>query len=152
MLAIGNERQFAAFCKVAGCAQVTSDPRFANNAARVGNRHALIAQLVPILKSRPTSDWVSRLVAVHVPCGPINDLAQVFSEPQVRHRELQLSLPHSSAGRAPGVRNPIRLSRTPLQHERSAPLLGEHTDSVLAERLGLSAPELRALHDRGVLK
>lgn len=152
MLAIGNERQFAAFCEVAGCAQVASDPRFANNAQRVGNRRTLIAQLEPILKSRTTREWVSRLAAAHVPCGPINDLAQVFSEPQVRHRELQLSLPHSSAGRAPGVRNPIRLSRTPLRHERSAPLLGEHTDSVLSERLGLSAQELRALHDRGVLK
>ena len=152
MLAIGNDRQFTAFCEAAGLTGLAADPRYASNAQRVANRQPLVAQLATALKSSTTRDWVSRLTTVNVPCGPINDIAQVFAEPQVRHRELQLSLPHTGAGSAPGVRNPIRLSRTPLQYSRSAPLLGEHTDAVLAERLGLSAEELRGLHDRGVLK
>jgi len=152
MLAIGNDRQFAAFCEVAGRSELAADARYTSNAQRVKHRQPLVKQLAAILSSRTTADWVSRLAAANVPCGPINDIAQVFAEPQVIHRELQISLPHANAGSAPGVRNPIRLSRTPVRYRHSAPLLGEHTDAVLSERLGLRAEELRALHDRGVLK
>ena len=152
MLAVGNDRQFDRFCELAGCAELTSDPRFASNAERVRHRQPLVARLTPILSSRPTREWLSALAQAGIPCGPINTLAQVFAEPQVRHRELEMTLPHSAAGTAPAVRNPIRYSRTPLQYRRSAPLLGEHTDEVLMERLGLRPEELRALHDRGVLK
>jgi glutaryl-CoA transferase len=151
MLAIGNDRQFVRFCEVAGCCELASDPRYATNAQRLQHRHLLIPLLSVIVSSRSTRDWVDTLATVNIPCGPINDLAQVFAEPQVAHRGLKMRLPHAT-GSAPNVRNPIRYSRTPVEYGRSAPLLGEHTDEVLAERLGLAAEELRALHDRGVLK
>jgi crotonobetainyl-CoA:carnitine CoA-transferase CaiB-like acyl-CoA transferase len=151
MLAIGNDRQFSRFCEVAGCSELAEDPRFATNAQRLKHRHVLTSTLSGVLHSRRTHDWVEALVAADIPCGPINDLAQVFAEPQVVHRELSMKLPHAG-GSAPGVRNPIRYSRTPVEPGRSAPLLGEHTDEVLAERLGLAADELQSLRDRGVLK
>src|SRR5262249_52788146 len=135
----------------AGCSDLATDPRFATNAQRLEHRQLLISQLSHVLRVRRTHEWVQALIAAEIPCGPINDLAQVFADPQVVHRELSMSLPHAT-GSAPGVRNPIRYSRTPVEHSRSAPLLGEHTDEVLAERLGLGRDELQALHDRGVLK
>ncbi len=151
MLAIGNDRQFARFCEVAECRELAADPRYATNAQRLEHRQLLVPQLSAVLSSRRTREWVDILATSNIPCGPINDLAQVFAESQVAHRELQMSLPHAT-GSAPGVRNPIRFSRTAVEYGRSAPLLGEHTDEVLAERLGLGTEELRALRDRGVLK
>ena len=151
MLAIGNDRQFAQFCAVAGCRELAADPRYATNALRLQHRQLLVPLLRAVLSSRNTGDWMSLLATANIPCGPINDLAQVFAEPQVAHRELKMSLPHAT-GSAPGVRNPIRYSRTAVEYDRSAPLLGEHTDAVLAERLGLGPQELRTLRDRGVVK
>jgi crotonobetainyl-CoA:carnitine CoA-transferase CaiB-like acyl-CoA transferase len=151
MLAIGNDRQFARFCAVAGCRELAADPRYATNALRLQHRQLLVPLLRAVLSSRNTGDWMSLLATANIPCGPINNLAQVFAEPQVAHRELKMSLPHAS-GAAPGVRNPIRYSRTAVEYDRSAPLLGEHTDAVLAERLGLGPQELRTLRDRGVVK
>ncbi len=151
MLAIGNDRQFARFCAVAGCRELAADPRYATNALRLQHRQLLVPLLRAVLSSRNTGDWMSLLATANIPCGPINDLAQVFAEPQVAHRELKMSLPHAT-GSAPGVRNPIRYSRTAVEYDRSAPLLGEHTDAVLAERLGLGPQELRTLRDRGVVK
>jgi crotonobetainyl-CoA:carnitine CoA-transferase CaiB-like acyl-CoA transferase len=151
MLAIGNDRQFARFCAVAGCRELGADPRYATNALRLQHRQLLVPLLRAVLSSRNTGEWMSLLATANIPCGPINDLAQVFAEPQVAHRELKMSLPHAS-GAAPGVRNPIRYSRTAVEYDRSAPLLGEHTDAVLAERLGLGPQELRTLRDRGVVK
>jgi crotonobetainyl-CoA:carnitine CoA-transferase CaiB-like acyl-CoA transferase len=151
MLAIGNDRQFARFCAVAGCRELAADPRYATNALRLQHRQLLVPLLRAVLSSRNTGEWMSLLATANIPCGPINDLAQVFAEPQVAHRELKMSLPHAT-GSAPGVRNPIRYSRTAVEYDRSAPLLGEHTDAVLAERLGLGPQELRTLRDRGVVK
>jgi len=151
MLAIGNDGQFSRFCEVAGCGDLAGNPCFATNAQRLQHRQLLTSRLNSVLRSRRTQEWVEALAAAEIPCGPINDLAQVFTDPQVVHRELSMHLPHAT-GSAPGVRNPIRYSRTPVEHGRSAPLLGEHTDEVLAERLGLGRDQLQALHDRGVLK
>ena len=86
-----------------------------------------------------------------MPCGPINDLAQVFDEPQVRHRGLRIDLLHPTAGSVPGVRNPILYSRTPMRYERAPPLLGADTDAVLSERLGLDADRLAWLRSRGII-
>ena len=152
MLAIGNDRQFASFCAVAGEPALAQDPRFATNAARVANRAVLVPRVAGLMQSRRTAQWLESLRAQHVPCGPINDLRQVFDEPQVRHRGLKISLPHPLAGTAPGVRNPIRFSRTSFQPERAPPLLGEHTDSVLAERLGLEPGEVQRLRERGIVR
>jgi crotonobetainyl-CoA:carnitine CoA-transferase CaiB-like acyl-CoA transferase len=151
MLAVGNDRQFAAFCRAAGLSELAADARYATNAARVANRATLIERIGAAMKARPTPAWLSDLKAAGVPCGPINDLAQAFAEPQVRHRQLLLELPHARAGRVPGVRNPVRFSRSELEYRRAPPLLGEHTDEVLRERLGLDNAELAALHASGAL-
>jgi crotonobetainyl-CoA:carnitine CoA-transferase CaiB-like acyl-CoA transferase len=151
MLAVGNDRQFASFCRVAGRAELAGDARFATSAARVAHRDALAALLIPVMQTRSSTEWVRLLGEAQVPCGPINDIAQAFAEPQVRHRGLRLELPHPLAGSVPGVKNPVRFSRTPAQYTRAPPLLGEHTDQVLQERLGLSAEELARLHASGAL-
>ncbi len=151
MLAVGNDRQFAAFCREAGIAGLAEEPQFATNAARVANRSALIEQVQAALRGATTAQWLKRLAAAGVPCGPINDLAQAFAEPQVVHRQMRFELPHPTAGSVPQVRQPARFSRSALEYRRAPPLLGEHTEEVLRERLGLSAAELARLRAGGAL-
>jgi crotonobetainyl-CoA:carnitine CoA-transferase CaiB-like acyl-CoA transferase len=151
MLAVGNDAQFARFCAVAGLAELAQDPRYATNRARVSNRAELTARIAAALSAQPTAAWLRALHEAGVPAGPINDIAQVFHEPQVRHRQMRLDLPHPAAGHAPGVRNPIRYSRTPIEYDRAPPLLGADTDAVLSERLGLHPERLEALRNRGVI-
>jgi crotonobetainyl-CoA:carnitine CoA-transferase CaiB-like acyl-CoA transferase len=103
------------------------------------------------MTTRTTAQWVQVLGEAGVPCGPINDIAQAFAEPQARHRGMRMGLPHPLAGTVPAVRNPVRFSRTPVAYRQAPPLLGEHTEQVLEERLGLSAAELARLRAAGVL-
>ena len=151
MLAVGNDRQFASFCAAAGVPQLATDARFASNSARVANRAELARRLAELFRQRPSGEWLALTRAAGVPCGPINDLAQAFAEPQVRHRQLRLELPHPRAGTVPGVRQPARFSRSELEYHRAPPLLGEHTEEVLRERLGLGAAELARLRTAGAL-
>ncbi len=151
MLAVGNDGQFARFAALAGVAELASDPDFATNAARVRNRAQLVPRVQALLSSRPTRAWVELLTPAAVPCGPINDLAGVFAEPQVRYRQMRMDLPHPLAGSVPQVRNPIRYSRTALEYALPPPLLGEHTDTVLTQELGLGAAEIAALKRQGVI-
>jgi crotonobetainyl-CoA:carnitine CoA-transferase CaiB-like acyl-CoA transferase len=150
ILAVGNDSQFAKFCEVGGCAELARDPRFAKNADRVRHRDQLIPLLVPILKARPRADWLQALEAAKVPCGPINSLEEVFADAQVRERGMTVRLPHPHSDALQMVASPIRLSDTPVQYRRPPPLLGEHTDEVLAE-FGLGAGERAALREAGVL-
>ena len=144
ILAIGNDGQFARFCDIAGHAEWSADPRFASNAARVRHR----AELIPLLRRttvmKTTADWIALLENAAVPCGPINDLAGVFADPQVRHRGLQIEMPHPAGGTAPQVGNPIRFSATPIDYRRAPPLLGQDTEAILRE-LGRSEDEIAAL-------
>ncbi|MDP3513944.1 MAG: CaiB/BaiF CoA-transferase family protein [Sulfuritalea sp.] len=144
ILAIGNDGQFARFCDIAGHAEWSADPRFASNAARVRHR----AELIPLLRRttvmKTTADWIALLENAAVPCGPINDLAGVFADPQVRHRGLQIEMPHPAGGTAPQVGNPIRFSATPIDYRRAPPLLGQDTEAILRE-LGRSDDEIAAL-------
>jgi crotonobetainyl-CoA:carnitine CoA-transferase CaiB-like acyl-CoA transferase len=151
MLAVGNDAQFARFCAVAGAAELAADPRFVTNQGRVACRAELVQRIEAILRSRTSAAWLADLRKAHVPCGPINDLAQVFADPQVRHRQLRLDLPHPLAGSVPGVRNPVLFSRTPLQYDRPPPPLGADTDEVLRQRLGLDPMTLAALRSRGIV-
>jgi crotonobetainyl-CoA:carnitine CoA-transferase CaiB-like acyl-CoA transferase len=150
MLAIGNDRQFGAFCAVAGEPTLATDARFVTNAQRVAHRDVLIPKVAALLETRSARHWIEALTAAGVPCGPINDIGQALVEPQARAREVQISLPHA-LGTAPGVRNPIRYSRTPLDHRVPPPLLGEHTSRILAERLGLGEAEIADLRQRRVV-
>ena len=151
ILTVGNDSQFRKFAEVAGQPQWATDPRFATNKLRVANR----AELIPLIRQatvfKTTAEWVSKLEAAGVPCGPINDLAQVFRDPQVLARGLAVSIPHTLAGNVPQVASPIRLSATPVEYRLAPPMLGEHTEVVLEEVLGLGAEEVRQLRSAGVL-
>ncbi|WP_310460732.1 CaiB/BaiF CoA-transferase family protein [Sphaerotilus sp.] len=140
VLAIGNDGQFARFCEVAGRTDWASDLRFATNAARVANRAVLIPLLRQTTVMRTTHAWVAALESRAVPCGPINRLDAVFADPQVVARGLRVALPHPQAGTVPGVANPVRLSATPVVYRSAPPLLGQHTDEVLADWLGHGGP------------
>jgi crotonobetainyl-CoA:carnitine CoA-transferase CaiB-like acyl-CoA transferase len=150
ILAVGNDAQFARFCLVAGCPELAEDPRFARNADRVRNRGVLVPMLAARLTQRPRADWLGALAAAKVPCGPINDLGDVFADPQVLARAMTVDLPHPLAGSVRLVGSPMKLSATPVQYRRAPPLLGADTDAVLAE-LGLGAEAIRALKDAGAV-
>jgi crotonobetainyl-CoA:carnitine CoA-transferase CaiB-like acyl-CoA transferase len=151
MLAVGNDRQFASFCRAAGVTDMAEDARFASNGARVAHRGALIERIQTALQAHTTDHWLTSLQAAGVPCGRINDIEQAFAEPQVRHRALRLDLPHPRAGTVPGVRHPARFSRSTLEYRRAPPLLGEHTDEVLTERLGLDGADIAQLRAAGAI-
>ncbi len=151
ILTVGNDGQFRKFAEVAGQPQWADDPRFATNKQRVAHR----AELIPLIRQatvfKTTGEWVSQLERAGVPCGPINDLAQVFQDPQVQARGLAVSLPHALAGSVPQVASPIRLSGTPVEYRSAPPLLGEHTETVLAQVLGLDSAGIQRLREAGVL-
>lgn len=151
ILTVGNDSQFRKFAEVAGRPEWADDPRFATNTLRVANRSVLVPLLRQATVFKTTAEWVAQLEAVGVPCGPINDLAQVFADPQVRARGLAMQLPHALAGLVPQVASPIRLSETPVEYRNAPPLLGEHTRQVLEQVLGLHADAVEALRQSGVL-
>lgn len=139
ILAVGNDGQFAKFCAVAGHPEWSGDERFASNAQRVANRAVLVPLLRQTTVMRTSADWIAALEAAGVPCGPINRIDEVFADPQVIARGLQIAMPHALAGTVPLVANPIRLSGSPVAYQRPPPLLGEHTAEVLAQWLGAAA-------------
>jgi crotonobetainyl-CoA:carnitine CoA-transferase CaiB-like acyl-CoA transferase len=150
ILAVGNDGQFERFCRVAGCPELAADERFRRNASRVRHRDALVALLGETMRTRGRADWLAALDAAKVPCGPINDLADVFADPQVLHRGMRATVPHPHHDALELVASPMKLSATPVQLRRAPPLLGQHTDEVLAE-LGLDARETAALRAGGVI-
>ena len=150
ILAVGNDGQFERFCRVAGCEALAGDERFDTNAARVRHREALVALLQPVLLTRPRDAWLAALEAAKVPAGPINDLAQVFADPQIRSRDMVTQVAHPRRQSLELVASPIKLSATPARVRRPPPLLGEHTDDVLAE-LGIDAAERARLRADGVI-
>nr|WP_081488876.1 tripartite tricarboxylate transporter substrate-binding protein [Cupriavidus basilensis] len=151
IVAVGNDGQFAAYCKAIGRPELAADARFAKVSGRLVNRDALLPQLADIMRTDTTEAWLARLEAAGVPCGPINDFAQAFADPQVRHRGIQVELPLSSGGTCPAIASPMRFSATPLTHHRGPPVLGEHTDAVLGESLGMAPEELARLRAAGVI-
>ncbi|MCK9694578.1 MULTISPECIES: CaiB/BaiF CoA transferase family protein [Pseudomonas] len=151
ILTVGNDSQFRKFAAVAGQPQWAEDPRFLTNKLRVAHRAELIPLIRQVTVFKATAQWVSELEAAGVPCGPVNDLAQVFADPQVVARGLAIELPHVLAGRVPQVASPIRLSETPVEYTRAPPLLGEHTAQVLQALLGIGEEEITVLREAGVL-
>ena len=139
ILAVGNDGQFARFCAVAGHTEWSVDERFATNPARVANRSVLIPLLRQATVMKTTAKWITLLESAGVPCGPINRLDQVFADPQVQARGLRVEAPHPRLGNVPLVANPIRLSGTPVGYRQAPPLLGEHTQEVLADWLAQAA-------------
>ncbi len=151
IIAVGNDGQFRKLCEVAGLTALADDSRFSTNKARVAHRTELIPLLRQATVFKSTADWVALLEAAGVPCGPINDLAQVFADPQVVARGLRIDLPNSLGSTTPQVASPLRLSATPVTYRNAPPLLGEHTEQVLSRHLGLSPEQISTLRQAGVL-
>ena len=151
ILAVGNDAQFARFSELAGRPDWAGDARFAENRNRVKHRDLLLPEIIAVMQQRSSREWLEALNARGIPCGPINNLDQVFADPQVQHRGLQLELEHPLAGRMPGVANPIRYSETPIEYDRAPPTLGQHTDEVLRARLDLEQASIDALRADGII-
>ncbi len=153
ILACGNDRQFQDWCAVAGAEDLKTDPRFATNPLRLQNRDALYAAIPAYMAAKSTDEWVDALEAAKVPCGPVNTIDRVFEDPQVQSRGMRIDLPHPSAGAGtvPLIANPVKLSKTPVHYRHAPPTLGQHTDEVLAEVLGLSESEIAAEKGKGAV-
>lgn len=153
ILACGNDRQFQAWCDVAGADELKTNPDYATNPLRLKNRVALYAAMPDYMMSRTTDEWVAALEAAKVPCGPVNTIDRAFADPQVQARGMRIDLPHPLAGEGtvPLIANPVKLSGTPVRYRYAPPTLGQHTDEVLAEILGLSEDEIAAERDKGAV-
>ncbi len=153
VLSIGNDPTFKRFCESFGLEHLLSDARFATNAARVENRKLVTDTLTPVMRQHTTQFWVDRLEALKIGCGPINKLSEVFADPHVQARGVVVEMPHGvdNKGRVKVIANPVRLSETPVDYRMGSPLLGQHTDAVLGERLGLDAAALADLRVKGVI-
>ncbi|HKQ27110.1 MAG TPA: CaiB/BaiF CoA-transferase family protein [Burkholderiales bacterium] len=151
ILACGNDNLYGKFCEAAGCPELARDPRFVTNGKRVENRVELTRLLGQVFKKRSKREWLELLEAAGVPNGPINDVAQVFDEPQVKARGVRVELEHAAAGALPTVASPMRFSETPVEYRLAPPLLGEHTTEVLRTVLGKSDTEIARLRAAGVI-
>lgn len=151
MVGAGNERLWRAFCEVLGAPEWADDPRYSTNARRVARREELVRLIEERLARRDRDDWVAAFSAAGLPTGPINDVGQVFADPQVRHRGMIEEVEHPTAGRVRLVGIPVKFSATPGRVQSPPPLLGEHTDEVLDKLLGYSAEDLARLRAAGAI-
>jgi crotonobetainyl-CoA:carnitine CoA-transferase CaiB-like acyl-CoA transferase len=151
ILAVGNDPTFERFCKAFGCEQLLSDPRFATNPQRVANRDLVTETLTPVMRAKTTAEWIIALEALKIGCGPINTLQEVFADPHVQAREMVIEMAHTSGEKVKVIANPVKLSATPPDYRIAPPVLGQHTEAVLGEVLGLSAAEIARLRDRKVI-
>jgi formyl-CoA transferase len=151
IVATGNDGQYQKFVEVGGRADLATHERYATNPLRVKNRDELVPILAEMVKGKPRDWWIEQLEAVGVPCGPINDLHDVFKNPQVQARGMMIEAAHPTAGKVKLVRNPMRLSASPAETDMAPPLLGQHTDEVLREVLGRSESDIADLRAKGIL-
>jgi len=153
IMAVGNDGQFERFCEFAGVTHLLEDERFSTNGARVVNRAELVPILRELIASKPSKHWLEGLEAVNVSCGPINTLEQVFDDPQIKAREMQLKMTHPVAGTRPIdlIASPIKMSETPTSYRNPPPLLGQHTEEILKELLNSSDDDIAALRADGII-
>ena len=160
ILAIGNDGQFQRFCEVAGCAELQirvgpegriEEARFKTNSQRIVHRAELIPLIAEIMRARSKQEWIQLLEEATVPCGPINNMKEVFEDPQVQHRELRVDIPHPLGGAASVVASPMRFSHTPVEYRMAPPLLGQHNDEIYRGLLGKSEAEIAQLKSTEIL-
>lgn len=137
IIAVGNNEQFRRFCTLLDCADIADDPEFSSNQNRVVNRDRLGQILEPLIKLQTTGFWIESLERETIPCGSISSLDETFANPQVQHRHMRVEMDHPLAGKVPLVGSPLKLSETPVEYRMPPPLLGEHTDEVLRDIIGL---------------
>lgn len=147
ILAVGNDSQYVKFCKVANVPELAVNPLFAQNRDRVLNRGQLAPILETVMKTRSKADWLAALEAAKVPCGAINNLAEVFADPQVEARNMVTHWQHPVKDDLRLVSSPIKLSATPVRADLPPPLLGQHTDEVLRSVLNYSEDKLSELRN-----
>lgn len=151
VLAVGNDSQFVKFCEISGRDELAKNTDFKTNSERVRNRETLIPILEEIMLKRTVQEWVNALDPLGVPCGPINTMAQVFENPQVKHRGMLLEMPHPLAGQVPQVASPFHFSATPAQYHSAPPTLGQHTLEILQGLLGMEEQEINTLSTAGII-
>jgi crotonobetainyl-CoA:carnitine CoA-transferase CaiB-like acyl-CoA transferase len=153
VLAVGNDEQFERFCEFAECMEMTTDPLFSTNGARVKNREIIVPLIRKIIKKKPSKYWLEGFENQGVSCGPINRLDEVFADDQVIAREMQLKMDHPATGNRPIdlIASPIRMSETPISYRHSPPILGQHTDEVLQDIGEFSSDEIAILRSEGVI-
>ena len=151
ILAVGNDGQYAKFCAVAGRPELSQDPRFAKNSERVRNRAVLVPMLEEVMRTRSKQDWLSALEAAKVPCGAINNLAEVFDDPHVQSRAMVHTWDKPGTGPVNLVSSPMKLSATPVRNDVAPPLLGQHTNEVLGELLGYSSEKIQQLRKDAII-
>ncbi|ONG44646.1 CoA transferase [Pseudoroseomonas deserti] len=150
VLSIGNDPTFERFCKNFALEHLLADERYATNAARVGNRALVTETLTAVTRTKPTKVWIEALEALKIGCGPINTLKEVFADPHVVARDMVVRMPHASGEEVTVIANPVKLSATPPDYRLAAPVLGQHTDDVLAG-LGYDAEAIAALRKGGIV-
>jgi crotonobetainyl-CoA:carnitine CoA-transferase CaiB-like acyl-CoA transferase len=151
MLAVGNDDQWRRFCEVAGLPALAGDERFATNPQRVMHRDLLLPMLAPVLTARDREDWTRRLREAGVPCGGVQTIGEMLADPQLAAREMISTVQHPTAGALRLVGNPVKLSDIPSRPDTASPALGEHTDTILIDDLGMSAEEVQDLRRRNVV-
>ena len=152
ILAVGNDRQFRTFCAFAGAPALADDPRFLTNALRVANRAACDEAVKALTVQHSTAHWIDGLSKRAVPCGPVNTIDKVFADPQVKARNMVVEVPHSASGKPElYIASPIKLSETPVEYRRGAPMVGEHTEEVLGELLDMDKEAVEKLRAGGVV-
>lgn len=151
ILAIGNDQQYAKFCDLAERPDLYQDPRFTHNAERVRHRKVLIPLLEQLMRTRSKQAWLAALEAAQVPCGAINNLAEVFADPHLASREMVHTWQPPNAPALALVASPLKLSKTPVRTDLPPPRLGQHTDEVLRDLLGLDEVACEALRRRKIV-
>lgn len=151
VVAVGNDRQFSSLCQVFQRSEIAQDPKFSKNADRVKNRAELIPLLETLFKTQPTAYWVAKLDEHQIPCGPINSLHQVFSDPQVQHRKLVQEIEHPTCGPIKVVGYPVKFSDSVTKIQSPPPTLGQHTEQVLKEVLGKTDAEVAILQQQKIV-
>ncbi|MDQ1923845.1 CaiB/BaiF CoA transferase family protein [Massilia pseudoviolaceinigra] len=151
IVATGNDGQYQKFVEAGGRPELAVDARFVTNPLRVQHRDVLVPLLAEMVGTRTRDEWIAQLEAVGVPCGPINDVGEVFENEQVKARGVAIEMDHPAAGKVKLVRSPMKLSLTPAQADLPPPMLGQHTDEVLRDVLGRSEEEIAALRAKGAI-
>jgi len=148
IVAAGNDGQYKKFVHIGGQPELAEDTRFSTNPARVQYRDTLVPMLADMVKRKTKAEWIALLEEAGVPCGPINQLNEVFNDPQVKARAMQIDLPHPTAGTVKLVACPMKLSATPVNYAGAPPLLGQHTESVLQRLLNYDVNQLQLLKEK----